>query len=181
MKTLLLLLFSCAFLHIHAQDTAIYYTRIKNADGLSKAAIYEKAKLWSVSAFKNTAGALQLDDKESGLLAYDASTSELSPNAPPIKSQKEVWKQVPFYHKFNFKFKIQIRDGKYKVDVTDIKYPFFDETHTLTSATKAPFKYTFSKQSKTDQEWADVKITFGDFVEKFLTSLELAINKKADW
>ena len=165
---------------LHAQtDTAITYTHLNIVDSISKQAIYEKVKLWSVNAFKNVSGALQLDDKESGILAYDASTEQLSPNAPKTDV---VWKLVPWYYKYTFKFKIQIKDGKYKIDVTDIKFADAGgEYHILTSTTTAPYKYMFSKQSKTDQEWQDAKLTFSDFSTKLIASLDAEVTKKEDW
>lgn len=179
-KILFFTILLTSFLATNAQtDTAITFSHINTVKDISKQTIYEKVKLWSVSAFKNVSGALQLDDKESGLLAYDASTQQLSPNAPKTDV---AWKLVEWYHKYTFKFKIQIKDGKYKIDVTDIKFAdAAGEYHQLTSSNVAPYKYTFSKQSKADKEWADAKLTFGDFITKLIASLDTEVTKKDDW
>ena len=179
-KLLFLTILLPSFLTINAQsDTAITFIFINTVKDISKQTIYEKVKLWSVSAFKNVSGALQLDDKESGLLAYDASTQHLSPNAPKTDI---AWKLVEWNHKYTFKFKIQMKDGKYKIDITDIKFAdAAGEYHQLTSSTVAPYKYAFSKQSKADKEWADAKLTIGDFIQKLIESLNAEITKKEDW
>lgn len=179
-KFLFFTLILTSFLKIQAQtDTAITFTHINTVQDISKQIIYERVKLWSVSSFKNVSGALQLDDKESGLLAYDASAQELSPNAPKTDV---TWKLVEWFHKYTFKFKIQIKDGKYKVDITDIKSTdAAGEYHELTLNKIAPYKYTFSKQSKADREWADMKVTFENFISKFFISLDKEITKKDDW
>lgn len=160
-------------------DTLITYTHVNTVNDMSKQTIYEKVKLWSASAFENISGALQLDDKESGILAYDASTQQLSPNVPKTDV---AWKLVGWYHKFKFKFKIQIKDGKYKINVTDIKCADAAGVyHLLTSSTIAPYKYAFSKQTRADKEWEDAKLTFGDFNSKFIASLDAHVVKKDDW
>lgn len=165
---------------LQAQDTVLVHSKILIADTMSKSNIYEKVKMWSVSSFKYTSGALQLDDKESGLLAYDASASWVSPAAPA--NMKPGYKSLQYRHKYFFKMQIRIRDGRYKVDFTDVKYESINgEQYVLTNNAKAPFKFLFSKQEKADKEWADAKLTFDNFFDAMTKSMEMFVNQKDSW
>lgn len=182
MKTLLLSLFLIPAL-CFGQDTAVVYTQVLKADSMSKADIYEKVKEWTVTLFENTKSSIQVDDRETGIVAFDASTSALSPAAPPIdpNDKKNVYKLLPFYHQFTFKTKIQIKDGRYRVEITNIQFKSMAGEYSLTSSKKAPYKYAFSKQSKADEEWADAKLTFEKFAADFIASLHKSVTKKSDW
>ena len=91
-----------SFFTIHAQsDTLITVSHTNTVKEISKQTIYEKVKLWSVNTFENVSDGLQLDDKESGILVYDASTQELSPNAPKTNV---AWKLIDWYYKYTFQF-----------------------------------------------------------------------------
>lgn len=186
MKQILFYLFSLCSLSSFSQDTAISYSQVVKVDGVSKDDIYKRIKLWSVSAFEKTKGASQLDDKENGLLAYDASASHFSPKCtecPQIdpKNTREIYKNIGYFHSYTFRFKIQIKDGKYKIDVTDINYTEGSESYRLTSSTKLPYKIAFTKQSKMDEQWADIKLTFDDFIKTFLSSLSTTVSKNDDF
>ncbi len=176
---LLTILITSCFTLQSQSDTAITFTHINTAKELNKQDIYEKIKLWSTKVFKDISGAMQLDDKESGILAFDASTHLLSPNAPNSNS---ILKLAAWYHKYIFKLKIQIKDGKYKLDVNEIKLINYDgDYYQLTSSTSAPYKYIFSKQSKGDKEWGDAKLTFENFCKNLFTSIDEEVAKKEDW
>ena len=186
MKYILTILFLVCTLVPFGQDTAITYSQVVKIENVTKDDIYKRIKLWSVSAFEKTKGANQLDDKENGLLAYDASASHISPKCtecPKIdpNNTKEIYKNIGYFHDYTFRFKIQIKDGKYKIDVTDIYFIDGSDKYQLTSAIKAPFKIMFMKQSKMDEQWADAKLTFDDFIKSFLLSLSASVSKNDDF
>jgi hypothetical protein len=183
MKTLILAgLFLIPILSI-SQDSAISHTFIKSADSMTKNAIYEKVKLWIASNYENATPMNQMDDKETGLLAFATSAHTLSPNAPKVKdnSDREMVKLLPYYHDFTFNIKIQIKDGRYKIDFDNIIYVNISSEYRLTTAIKAPYKYGLSKQSKADAEWADAKISFSHYAANLVESLHSSVIKKDDW
>lgn len=166
-----------------SQDSILVFAQVKAVDSFNKQQIFEKARLWAISKFEQAQGALQIDDRDAGLLAFDASTSALSPMAPniDINNKKENWKLGEFYHSYTFKLKVQTKDGRYKVEITEVKVRKAGDYYLLTSNMKAPYKYSFSKQEKADAEWADVKITFAKFADDFFNTLYKDVSKKEDW
>ncbi len=179
MKKAAILLFLSLSLYSNAQE--IKYTsfiRIKTVDSLTKAMIYDKIKLWGVSAFQKVAGAKQLDDKDAGLIAYDATTT-LKDSAMAVKYPGN--RPLLTTYTYNFKITVQVKDGKYRVEANDIKVQTAAGKYTLYDDSKAPYKYMFGTQKAADKEWLSTKQTFSQFINELLNTLDAEVIKKSDW
>lgn len=160
-----------------AQDTAITFTEVRAIDSMSKATIFEKVKMWSVTAFNKVAGATQMDDKESGILAYDATATLNFKEPAKAKNKYYVGTNYPL----TCKITVQVRDGRYRIQMADIKYKWPLGDIVVNSSEKAPYKYTFGSQSAANLEWANLKTTLSTFANELFASLYQSVSKKDDW
>lgn len=86
---------------------------IRQVDGLDKPVLYDKIYQALVDAFVNAKNVLQMQDKESGIIVCKGFTDgALSFNMMGVKTGIESVK---------FTLKIQVREGRYKIDLYDIE------------------------------------------------------------
>ena len=88
----------------------VSYTGVVNVDSLKKEIIYSKAREWFVLTFKSADDVLQMEDKESGKLIGKAYQDII------IKSL------VPITTRMYYTIKINIKDYKYRYEITNINY-----------------------------------------------------------
>lgn len=101
-------------------DGKIHFSEIVEVDGADKDSLYSRAKLWFASKFAS-ADALTLDDRQNGVLLGRGRVlvKENEVGVRTLISQgqyvEKTWDSV---------VKIQVKDGRYKVDFYDIVYTF---------------------------------------------------------
>jgi hypothetical protein len=95
------------------KDGKVYYELIFNVDSTSKAQLFARAQQWALGNFNSQKAALQIDDKEQGILAYKGFFS-LQYNYPPKMGVKGTadWQ---YWHLL----KILVKDNKVKIIATD--------------------------------------------------------------
>lgn len=100
-------------------DGRINFMEIVSVDGAPKDEIYSKARIWFATAFSTSDGML-LDDKESGIIVGKGviTTREGDSRVRTLMNPQITEKT------WTFTVKIQIRDGRYKVELYDIEYTF---------------------------------------------------------
>lgn len=182
MRTLLLLLFPV--LCSAQTDTAIHYTKVVEVPGLSKSQIFDKARLYLIDAVRYVVSSNQVQDKESGLIALNATTD--------CVYERRIWQSRPkdtfsMSYTFTYKLKIQIKDSRYKLEITDIIYVWKlgDQsvltTVPLTSSSR-PATGIMQSKSKAEKEWARVKENAAKCLNELMDKMATYImNKKDDW
>jgi hypothetical protein len=91
-------------------DDKINFSEVVVVDKASKDELYTKAKIWLAEKFISANDVIQFDDKENGIvLGKGAIRKKEGGLSPTIKN----WR---------FTVKIQVKEGKYKVDFYDIIY-----------------------------------------------------------
>ena len=115
MKRLFLLLFTFAFLHSFAQ-VALTYDSVLVFEGKPKDKLYSLSKLFVVQAFKDSKEVIQLEDKENGVIIGKGNFSHQFSN-PRFNCNRETGKGI-----VEFTLKIQVKDGKIKVTMTDFNH-----------------------------------------------------------
>jgi hypothetical protein len=101
-------------------DKQISYKIVKNVPGVSKAELYDRAKLWIAKAFRSAKNVTQLDDKEGGNLVIKAFVEHITPT--------EFFTEGYTYD-LRFMIHFTVKDGRYRmiinsdaVDVMETKY-----------------------------------------------------------
>jgi hypothetical protein len=94
-------------------DGKVFYERIITIDSVDKATLYQKSKSWALSNFKSQKDALQIDDKDAGVIAYKTFSS--------FSYQIEVDKFL-FNEKYdiNYLIKFFLKEGKAKIIIQDV-------------------------------------------------------------
>jgi hypothetical protein len=91
-------------------EDKINFSEVGVVDSASKDELYTKAKIWLAEKFISANDVIQFDDKENGIvLGKGAIRKKEGGLSPTIKN----WR---------FTVKIQVKDGKYKVNFYDIIY-----------------------------------------------------------
>lgn len=101
-------------------DSKINYSEIVVVDGAMKDELYSKAKLWIANTFESSES-LILDDKENGVIISKGSI-QVKENEVGVRT---AFNTKPLVEKtWTFTVKIQIKDGRCKVEMYDIEYTF---------------------------------------------------------
>src|SRR5882672_8278561 len=95
------------------KDGKVVYEKLILIDSSNKNSLYQRGKLWGLSNFKSQKNAIQIDDKESGILAYK--TFKLYP-------YQIIIDKFPFSGKYKLEYliKIYVKDNKVKLLIEDI-------------------------------------------------------------
>lgn len=94
------------------EDNKFAISCVRQIEGLNKEALYDKVYQSLVDVFVNAKNVLQMQDKEAGILVCKGLTEgSFSFNMMGTKTGKEP---------ILFTLKIQVRDGRYKIDIYDI-------------------------------------------------------------
>lgn len=99
-------------------DGKITFSEVVHVEGAGKDELYSRARLWIADAFRSSNDVLQLDDRDGGMLLAKGMLKQETGGNNAISSGPSVVKT------WMFTVKIQLRDGRYKVDVYDIDYSF---------------------------------------------------------
>jgi Domain of unknown function (DUF4468) with TBP-like fold len=165
MRTLITILI-CLPLFTFAQDSSIVFSKVVEIPGMDKSKLYDNARLWTISTLT---GAKVLEDKENGLLAFEASAETIA-QRPPKKNGKEY---IPERLIFELKVKIQTKDNRYRYEVSQIynnliyngKYPLMSSTPTHPADIA---------------DWVFVKINAEKYVDELMGTLTQYILKNKD-
>ncbi len=96
-------------------DGKITYGGVVQIDGLSSEELYKRTKRWFIETYNSGKDVIQLDDKENGEIIG--------------KGFFETYWQSTFYSGIGINIhetiKIQVKDGRYKYEITDFKVKFY--------------------------------------------------------
>src|SRR5258708_24434780 len=97
------------------KENRVSYEVVITIDSTSKNTLFSRAKNWAINQYNSQKDALQIDDKEAGILAYKGYFSNLFewPSRMGI-SPKEEWEYWET-------FKILFKDNRAKIIITDFK------------------------------------------------------------
>src|SRR5450830_1164209 len=93
------------------KDGKVTYTDIIQLQGVSKNEIYNRAKHWFIDTFNSGKDVIQLDDKETGEVIGKGCFKAVWMINFYSSQSVNVWKTI----------KIQIKDGRYRYEITDFR------------------------------------------------------------
>lgn len=130
---------------------------IRKVDGIDKAALYDKIYQSLVDVFVNAKNVMQMQDKESGIIVCKGIVDgTLSFNMMGVKTGEESAR---------FTLKIQVREGRYKIDIYDIETEKGDlmdnsspiETFLMPDYYSTTFGQGAMKTKRTDAHYINVR------------------------
>jgi hypothetical protein len=163
----------------HSQDSVLMYSHILKVDTLSKNQIFDKALIWCSKSFKESKSAINVKEREGGIIAGKAKTVIVY----YIPTQKDSTLGLLFYD-YRFDWLIEIKDNKLRFSAKNIEVNEGAQESYLPVTTKieAPTKLTFTKQSKVNLWWKLSKEAFIRNLDKLMLSLyDDLIKKEESW
>lgn len=106
----LLLPLMCFSQDIPTKDGKVFYEQVDSLDGIAKAELFNRSKVWFVNTFKSANAVLQLEDKETGNLMGKAITNYEAGNLFSGPSTSHV----------HYTININVRDGKCRIQLYDL-------------------------------------------------------------
>ncbi|MBA7550147.1 hypothetical protein ES705_42653 [subsurface metagenome] len=127
-------------------DGYIYYSEVVTLDSsLTANNLYLNAKKWLVDAFKSSKAVIQADDKEAKLIIIK---SYVSKGHNQYISNPKNW----------FTLKIEMKDGRYKYSLYDVRYEFDVYVSGVHNHTDEPFEVWIKPSDKKISEKKRQKI-----------------------
>lgn len=97
---------------IDSETGEICYTDVVQVDGTNSETLFTRAREWFAYSFKSAQNVIQMEDKEAGKLIGKGASSV---------TIKAMGGEFPGGY-IDFTVSIQVKDGRYKYDLTDFKH-----------------------------------------------------------
>lgn len=153
-------------------DGKVTYSGVVQVDNMNKDELYKMTRRWFIDTYKSAKDVIQLDDKENGEVIGKGFF-------------ETIW-QVTFYYKMNINIwqtiKIQVKDNKYKYEITDFNVKYHSSASQYTSGSNIDMPLELWNKGRDDNN----KKTYTKIdleVNSIITSLEKYIKSKPkdDW
>jgi len=150
-------------------DGKITYTDVVKVDSVSKDELYNRAKRWFVDNYNSSKDVIQLDDKENGEIIAKGFFEEFWQVTAYSGMNVNVWQKI----------QIQIKDGRYKYEITDFRIKYFVSASQYTAATNIDnsLEEWNIKRVKNCQR---ILVKIDDYIKSLILSLDLAMKIESD-
>ena len=176
-KTLLLLLtLGLVAPSLKAQDvTPLTYSEVIQVDGVSKDELFSRAKLFFVNTYNNATKVIQNEDKDAGIIAGKAITSD---NIIIGKFSGSGATDAPA----TYTITLAVKDGRYKYTITDIVQ---EKLGLLTTSPDNPDIPVMAGKKWKEEARAGIKksadFTFGKLIDALKTEMNKTAPTEEDW
>lgn len=157
--------FLLCWVSVNAQEK-IAYSKVIKADSVSSEGIFVSIKEWLSMEFKKGNNAIELEDKEAGLIVANASM--------PYKYSKGGINYAWAKGSVEYKINIQTRDNRFKITITNflLKCPNNggEKMGILTKAEES--NYTAWGKKVYNEVWNDLKLASTVMAESWFKSFE---------
>lgn len=158
----------------------VAYIEVVEAEGVTAAELYSRAREWVSTSYKSANNVLQMDDKQEGKLIGKAYQDFVVPTAIS-KVTEQMW----------YTFKIYVKDNKYRYEITDIYskgYPTQSNGFKSTEMNVEEFfsKRAYNKKGEMKESFVQYLTPMDSGIKDLIVSLKTAMGKKAslvkdDW
>ncbi|HEY9196678.1 MAG TPA: DUF4468 domain-containing protein [Mucilaginibacter sp.] len=176
MKRLFLPVFITLSFYSYSQDSALIYAKVIIIDSTDKSDIYDRALLWCSKSFNESKAAINVKEKESGIVAGKASITNIY-KVPGKKDSIASW----VFSDYVFDWAIEVKDGKARFTAKNVAYHDDSGNHPVYINSKPPNKVMFQKPEKTQIEWDMSKKYFIVYMDGLAESLKADLTHKDNW
>lgn len=174
MKFLVLAIFP---IFVFGQDPPLTYTKILTVDTLSKNHIFDRTLIWCSKAFNYSKSAINVKERESGILAGKAYYQSFY-KYPKKKDSASGIQFVDYY----FDWLIEIKEGKLRFSLSNLLLKESDKDYLVTTSLNAPYEAWLLPKLKAELEWKYSKEYLIKNLDNLMGSLlSDIIAKKPDW
>lgn len=162
-------------------DSLLTFTAVEQVPGVSKADLFTRARTWVNESFRSSKAVLEIVDKETGELSGKGIIE-----APYYF--RYMGAKNKLYTRYNFRFSIYLKDGRYKYEFTEFRFEkdsktgFGDEY--VTTANECPYKLAMYSKKNKDFMWQSIQEGLSGVVVPFIESLKISMakaNQKTDF
>lgn len=175
MKRLLLIYLISQCSIVYSQDIPLIYSRVLIADSVSKNDLFDKALIWCSKSFNESKSAINVKDKESGIIAGRGSID----NYYKIPRKKDSV-MCYFFTDYKFDWLIEIKDGKARFSLKNIKVTETEREYLATTSVNPPVKIMFQSPEKNQLIWALSKRSFIRYIDAITDNLYFDLKQKKD-
>ncbi len=160
----------------HQNDSLIFITKVIAVEGVSKTELFERARAWFATAYKNSKEVLQVSDKESGELIGKS-------NFQVIAKTVDVTGYV------DYDIKVTTKDGKYRIEMSNFYHHIlglnkeYGRAYNMLSSSPWPTSHCCRYTSIT--EWRLIQKKLDIYTSEIVLELAAAMKKpavtKQDW
>jgi len=156
-------------------DAPLLYSRVLTVDSATKSDIYDKALVWCSKSFSDSKSAINVKEKEGGIIAGKASIKNIY-KVPGKKDSVASW----IFSDYIFDWLIEVKDGKARYSIKNVAYHDDLGDHAVYVNSKPPGKVMFQKPDKTQMEWDMSKKYFLIYMDAITEALYSDLKKKTD-
>jgi hypothetical protein len=157
-------------------DIPLTYSRILTLDSITKSDIYDRALVWCSKAFVDSKSAINVKDKESGIIGGKA----IFDSYFKIPRKKDSVMSTS-YTNYLFDWLIEIKEAKVRISLSNILVKEFSGDYPVTINGKPPIKFAFTSDEKNKMYWDLAKQGFIKNIDSLVNSLQADIIKKDNW
>lgn len=160
------------------QQTAgepLIYSRVLSLDSVNKSDIYDRALIWCSKSFTDSKGAINVKDKESGLIAGKGLLKNYY-KIPRKKDSVDCFLFVDYY----FDWLIEVKDSKARLSLKNIEVEENDINFPVTNSLNPPIKVMFQSPEKQQLIWDLSKKSFIRYMDLISNNLHSDLIKKSD-
>jgi hypothetical protein len=159
----------------YSQDSLLTYSRVLVADSVSKNDLFDKALIWCSKSFNESKSAINVKDKESGIIAGKASIKNYY-KVPGKKDSTASW----IFSDYIFDWLIEVKEGRVRLSTRNVVYRDELGDHPVYVNGKPPMRVMFQKPEKTQIEWDMSKKYYIVYMDAIAETLLADLKQKAD-
>lgn len=187
MKTILVFICALSFTVCaiaQEQGKALEFNEVVQQEGKQGKELYPIIKAWVATTFVNSQKVIQMDDPENGVIICKGVFDYRAPGG-------FIYRYIDGF--VNFTLKVQVRDGRYKVTLSDFNHKSSDSRYGNTWSfglitNREKFKESGLQDKRYLKTWPDLQETCKTFSEKNITAIKAAtsganpiLDKQGDW
>ena len=165
----------CYTIFAYSQDSLLTYSRVLVADAVTKSDLFDKALIWCSKSFSESKSAINVKDKESGIIAGKGSIN----NYYKIPRKKDSVLCL-FYTDYKFDWLIEIKEGKARFSLKNIIVTETEREYLASTSIIPPVKIMFQSPEKNQLIWALSKSSFIRYIDAITDNLNSDLKQKKD-
>lgn len=157
-------------------DEPMVYSRILSIDSLTRGDIYDRSLIWCSKSFSDSKGAINVKDKESGIIAGKG----MIKNYYKIPKKKDSVACL-FFIDYFFDWLIEIKDNKARLSLKNIQVNESNIDYPVTTNVNPPMKIYFQSPEKQQMIWDLSKKSFVRYMDAVTDNLYSDLKQKDNW
>lgn len=157
------------FISTLASSQNLSFSNVLQAEGKTAKDVYNSVKIWSATAFTEAKNATQVDDPEKCFISFYSN----------IEYKYGSISMAAYDGWLNFVLTIQCRDGRYKVEMSNIVHEN-KPTATKSCRLGAVLSDEEAYKSFNKKVAGDIKIKMAKLFDSLCSDLQKSMNKEAD-